>query len=43
MRTQQLIKTLLLHGIAMSMNFSGESVLQKLITGTPTYDASVTA
>ncbi len=36
-------QTLLLHGIAISMNFNGESVLQKLITGTPTYDASVTA
>ena len=34
--------TLLLHGIAMSTNFNGESVLQKAITGMLTYEDSVT-
>ncbi len=34
--------TLLLHGIAISTNRSGESVLQNAITGMFTYEASVT-
>lgn len=33
--------TLLLHGIAISTNRRGESVLQKAITGMLTYEASV--
>ena len=35
--------TLLLQGIAISTSLSGESVLANEMTGTFTYDASVTA
>ena len=33
--------TLVLHGMAMSTNLRGESVLQKAMTGMLTYEASV--
>jgi len=36
-----LVLTLLLQGIAMSMYFNGELVLQNAITGIFTYEASV--